>query len=77
MRDLFIPAVIAASIYFSAAVTGQNLIHVDDNTAIPGSTVDVTVRLNNISPVQGYQCALSWDSNIFTFNQVNTDGPRH
>ena len=74
MRDLFIPAVIAATIYFSATVSGQNLIHVDDNTAIPGSTVDVTVRLNNLSPVQGYQCALSWDSNIFTFNQVNTNG---
>ncbi|MDE0959290.1 MAG: cohesin domain-containing protein [Planctomycetota bacterium] len=74
MRNFFIPAVVAASIYFSATVSGQNLIHVDDNTATPGSSVEVTVRLDNSAAVQGYQCALSWDSNIFTFDQASTSG---
>ncbi len=55
-------------------VQGQNSFSVDTASTIPGSVVDVVVRLNNESDVQGFQCAITWDANLFTFVNTHTSG---
>ena len=58
----------------SMTVQGQNHFSLDSAFTIPGSTVDIIVRLENQSPVQGFQCAITWDSTLFSFSDTNTDG---
>jgi hypothetical protein len=52
----------------------QNSFSIDSTAAIPGSVVDVVIRLDNQSEVQGYQCAITWDAGLFTFVSTHTDG---
>ena len=74
MRDLIFSATLAISLLFTGLISGQDLMHVDDAVAIPGAQLDLIVRLDNSTGVQGFQCALSWDSSIFTFDSVDTAG---
>jgi|MDSW01.3.fsa_nt_gb hypothetical protein len=58
----------------SMTVQGQNHFSLESASTIPGSTVDAIVRLENQSPVQGFQCAITWDSTLFSFSDTSTDG---
>jgi hypothetical protein len=74
MRDLIFSATLAIALLFTGLSSGQDLMHIDDAVAIPGAQLDIIVRLDNSIGVQGFQCALSWDSSIFTFDSVDTAG---
>ncbi len=63
-------------IFFCTPMTiqGQNSFELDSTSTIPGSLVDVVIRLENQSHVQGYQCAITWDATLFTFVSTTAEG---
>ena len=71
MRLLFLMAVVFC---LPLTVQGQNSFSLDSASTLPGSVVDVVVRLDNQAPVQGFQCAISWDSSLFSFLSTHTNG---
>ncbi len=74
MRALIISTLIVSILCLSSIARGQDQLQVDDGMAIPGSQFNAIIRLDNELSVQGFQCALTWDSNIFTFTGVTLSG---
>ena len=74
MRHRYVMAIFVAVLSITGVSQAQDLMWIEDSTAIPGSQAEAVVRLNNQYPIQGFQSAISWDSNIFSHVDENTTG---
>ena len=74
MRHVYVMAFIFALISLSSPLKAEDLMWIEDSTAVPGSQAELIIKLNNDYHIQGFQCAISWDSNIFSHVDENTTG---
>ncbi len=74
MRHSYVIAIIVAVLSIASVSQAQDLMWIDDATAIPGAHAEAIVRLNNQLHIQGFQSAISWDSNIFSHVSEDTSG---
>ena len=74
MRHAPVIAIFVAVLSISTVSMAQDLMWIDDSTAIPGSHAEAIVRLNNQLHIQGFQSAISWDSTIFSHVSEDTSG---
>ncbi|MGE4619706.1 MAG: dockerin type I domain-containing protein [Planctomycetota bacterium] len=74
MRHVNIMAIFLAIFSICTPAPAQDLMWIEDSTAIPGAHADVIVRLNNDYHIQGFQSAIRWDSNVFTHVDEGTSG---
>lgn len=74
MRHVYVMVTLVAILSISGITLAEDLMWIEDTTAIPGSQAELIVNLDNDYHIQGFQCAISWDSNVFSHVDENTTG---